>query len=209
MSISQALAAALAGVQVTQKGLSVIAGNVANVNTPGYVDESLAQSELVSSGMPGVSVNSDGVNRNLNALVQSQLWTETSGGSYADTASSLYQQLQNIYGTPGSSSSLDSFFNSFTSSLQTLSASPSSYSAQAAVVSAAQSLAQNLNSMTTNVQQLRTQSEQGIATDVQTANTALQQIANINQQLQGAPADGASAAHRRSARSSGQQLKRR
>ncbi len=194
MSVSQALSAALAGVEVTQKGLAVIAGNVANANTPGYVDESLSQTELISSGTPGISVNSDGINRNLNALVQSQLWTETSGGSYADTASSLYQQLQTIYGTPGSTTSMDAIFNNFTSSLQTLAASPSSYSNQAAVISAAQSLAQNLNSMTAQIQQLRSQSEQGIATDVQTANTALQQIANINQQLQGAPADGATAA---------------
>jgi flagellar hook-associated protein 1 FlgK len=194
MSISQALSAALAGVEVTQKGLAVIAGNVANANTPGYVDESLGQTELVSSGMPGVSVNTDGINRNLNALVQSQLWTETSGGSYADTASSLYQQLQGVYGTPGSSTSFDAIFNNFTSALQGLSTSPSSYSAQAAVVGAAQQVAQGLNSMTTSIQQLRTQSEQGIATDVQTANTAVQQIASINQQLQGAPADGASAA---------------
>jgi len=194
MTISQALSAALAGVEVTQKGLAVIAGNVANANTPGYVDQSLAQAELVSSGMPGVSVNTDGINRNLDTLVQSQLWTETSGGSYADTASALYQQLQNIYGTPGSSTSFDAVFNNFTTSLQALSTSPSSYSAQAGVVSAAQTLAQNLNSMTASIQQLRSQAENGIATDVQTANTALQQIASINQQLQGAPADGASAA---------------
>src|SRR5581483_10714530 len=143
MTISQALSAALAGVEVTQKGLAVIAGNVANANTPGYVDQSLAQAELVSSGMPGVSVNTDGINRNLDTLVQSQLWTETSGGSYADTASALYQQLQNIYGTPGSSTSFDAVFNNFTTSLQALSTSPSSYSAQAGVVSAAQTLAQN------------------------------------------------------------------
>ena len=44
MGLSQALSAALAGVNVTQQSLSVIAGNVANANTPGYVDES-AQSE--------------------------------------------------------------------------------------------------------------------------------------------------------------------
>src|SRR5580692_11523812 len=155
MSISQALSSALAGVQVTQQGLSVIAGNVANANTPGYVDESLNQTELVSSGMPGISVNSDGINRNLNALVQSQLWTETSGGSYADTASSLYQQLQNIYGTPGSSTSLGGGFNNFTSALQSLSTSPSSYSTQAAVVSSAQTFAQSLNSATASIQQLR------------------------------------------------------
>jgi flagellar hook-associated protein 1 len=194
MSVNQALSAALAGVDVTQKGLAVIAGNVANANTPGYVDETLNQIELVSSGTPGVSVNADGINRNLNTLVQDQLWTETSGGSYADKTATFYQQLQQIYGTPGSATSFDGIFNSFTTALQALSTSPSSYSAQAAAVSSAQALAQNLNSMTTGIQQLRTQAEQGIATDVQTANTALQQIADINKQLEGAPADGATAA---------------
>ena len=39
--------------------------------------------------------------------------------------------------------------------------------------------------MTTSIQQLRTQAEQGIAADVQTANNALQQIAQINGQLAG------------------------
>ena len=66
------------------------------------------------------SVDSSGINRNLNALLQSQLWTESSGGSYADTAAQLYQQLQQIYGTPGSSSSFDAVYNNFTSSLQAL-----------------------------------------------------------------------------------------
>ena len=154
----------------------------------------LNQTELVSSGTPGVSVNTDGINRNLNTLVQDQLWTETSGGSYADKTANLYQQLQQIYGTPGSATSFDGIFNNFTTALQALSTSPSSYSAQTAVVSSAQALAQNLNSMTSGIQQLRTQAEQGIATDVQTANTALQQIADINKQLEGAPSDGATAA---------------
>ena len=130
MSVNQALSAALAGVDVTQKGLAVIAGNVANANTPGYIDETLNQTELVSSGTPGVSVNADGINRNLNTLVQDQLWTETSGGSYADKTASFYQQLQQIYGTPGSATSFDGIFNSFTTALQALSTSPSSYSAQ-------------------------------------------------------------------------------
>jgi flagellar hook-associated protein 1 len=194
MSVNQALATAIAGVNVTQKGLAVIAGNVANANTPGYVDETLNQVELVTSGAPGVSVNTDGINRNLNSLVQSQLWTETSGGSYADKTASLYQQLQQIYGTPGSATSFDGVFNSFTAALQALSTSPSSYSTQAAVISSAQALAQTLNSMTTGIQELRTQAEQGIASDVQSANSMLQQIADLNKQLEGAPADGATAA---------------
>ena len=150
-----------------------------------------SRSRAAASG--GTSVDTSGINRNLNTLLQSQLWTESSGGSYADAAAQLYQQLQQIYGTPGSSSSFDAIYNNFTSALQALSTSPSSYSNQAAVVSSAQSLAQNLNAMTTGIQQLRTQAEPGIASDVQTANTALQQIAQINLQLEAAPPDAASA----------------
>ena len=194
MGLSQALSAALAGVNVTQQSLSVIAGNVANADTPGYVDESVNQNELVVAGQAGASVDTTGINRDLNTLLQSQLWTETSGDSYADTTSQLYQQLQQVYGTPGSSTSFDAIYNNFTTALQSLASNPSSSSQQSAVVGAAQELAQNLNSMTTSIQQLRTEAEQGIANGVQTANNALQQIAQINQQLEGAsPTDGTTA----------------
>jgi flagellar hook-associated protein 1 len=194
MGLSQALSAALAGVNTTQQGLSVIAGNVANANTPGYVDRSLNQVELAIPGQSGVSVDVAGINRNLNSLLQNQLWTETSGGSYADTSAQVYQQLQQIYGTPGSSTSFDAIYDNFTTTLQALASNPSSYSAQTQVIGAAQQVAQNLNSMTTIVQQLRTQAEQGISTGVATVNTALQQIAQINQQLQGMPTLDSSAA---------------
>jgi flagellar hook-associated protein 1 FlgK len=194
MGLSQALSAALAGVNVTQQSLSVIAGNVANADTPGYVDESVNQNEVVVAGQAGASVDTTGINRDLNTLLQSQLWTETSGDSYADTTSQLYQQLQQVYGTPGSSTSFDAIYNNFTTALQSLASNPSSTSQQSAVIGSAQELAQNLNSMTTTVQQLRTEAEQGIANGVQTANNALQQIAQINLQLQGAsPTDGTSA----------------
>ena len=151
------------------------------------------RSRSSTAGQSGVSVDTTGINRNLNTLLQSQLWTETSGGSYADTTSQLYQQLQQIYGTPGSSSSFSGIYSNFTTALQALSTSPSSYSAQTQVIGAAQALTQNLNAMTGTIQQLRTQAEQGIATDVQTANTAIAQIAQINQQLGAAPPDSTTA----------------
>src|SRR5487761_388022 len=138
MGLSQALSSALAGVNTTQQALSVVAGNVANANTPGYVDESLGQQEFAVVGQPGTSVDVTGINRNLNTLLQSQLWTETSGDSYADTTSQLYQQLQQIYGTPGSSTSFDAIFNNFTTALQGLASNPASASQQNAVIGAAQ-----------------------------------------------------------------------
>jgi flagellar hook-associated protein 1 len=193
MGLSQALSVALAGVKVTQHGLAVIAGNVSNANTPGYVEENITPVEVAAGGVSGTSVDSSGISRSLDTLLQSQLWTESSGGSFANTASQLYQQLQQIYGTPGTATSFDAVYSNFTNALQALSTGPSSYSNQAGVISAAGALAQNLNSMTAGIQQLRSQAEAGISNDVQTANTALQQIAKINLQLETAAPDAATA----------------
>ena len=193
MGLSQALSSALAGVNTTQQSLSVIAGNVANANTPGYVEESASQVALATSGQAGAGVEVTGINRDLNTLLQGQLWTETSGSSYADTSAQIYQQLQQIYGTPGSSTSFDAIYNNFTTAMQGLASNPASSSEQSAVIGAAQALTQNLNSMTSTIQQLRTQAEQGISSGVQTANTALQQIAQINQQLEAASNDSSTA----------------
>ena len=43
MSLSQALSAAMSGLRVTQTGLSIVAANVANAGTPGYVRKSPTQ----------------------------------------------------------------------------------------------------------------------------------------------------------------------
>jgi flagellar hook-associated protein 1 len=192
MSLTEALNTATAGLQVTQAGLSVIAGNVANAQTPGYVDKTLTQVETAAG--TSLSVRSGSINRQLDQLIQSQLRTQASGGSYADTLSQLYGQLQNVYGTPGSSSGLDTLFNNFTAALQGLQSNPSSFSSQSTAVNAAQAVAQQLNSMSSSIQQLRGSTEQGISTDVQAANTALQQIATINQQVTTATPSDASAA---------------
>ncbi len=193
MSLIQALSTAMSGLNAAQAGLTITAGNVANAGTPGYVAETPNLVET-SAGSAGVGVDVAGVNRTLNQLVQNQLWTETSGGSYADAAAQLYGQLQQLYGAPGAANAFDKTFNNFTAAMQALATSPASAAAQTGAVSAAQQFAQSLNSMSSGIQGLRTQAEQGIATDVQQANAAMQQIAQINQQLAGSTTPDATTA---------------
>ena len=188
MGLTQALATSLSGLQATQTALSVVAGNVANAQTPGYVAQSVSQVAL-TSGDAGDSVRVTGINRLLDTFVQQQLRTETSGGAYADLNASFYQQLQQVYGQPGSNTTLDATFNNFTSAVQALSTSPNSPTVQSQTIGTAQALAAQLNSATASIQALRSQADQGIAGDVQQANNALQQIANINQQLQSSTAN--------------------
>jgi flagellar hook-associated protein 1 FlgK len=192
MSLTQALNTTMAGLQVTQAGLSVVAGNVANVQTPDYVRKTLVQVESTSGNV--ISVRVDAINRLLDQFVQTQLRTETSGGAYADTLSQLFDQVQNVYGAPGSSIGIDALFNNFTTALQGLLASPAATSAQNNAVNAARVLVQQLNTMSSGIQTLRSAAEQGIAADVETANSALDHIAKINLQVAiASPTDAAAA----------------
>lgn len=182
MSLSQALGTAVAGLRVTQSGMSLVAANVANAETQGYLKKRLTQITTQASGA-GVSVRTAAVNRQLDIFLQRQLRVEVAGGAYAGARAELYLRLQQVYGQPGTDSALETIFNAFTGALQNLATSPESASARTAVLSSAQVLAQQLNSMTDDIQALRTDTELGLAAAVQQANSAMQQIARINSQL--------------------------
>ena len=193
MSLSQALNVAASGLRATQASLSIVAANVANSGTPGYVRKDAVQVTTVAGDLAnGVRVTA--VNRELDTFAQSQLRVESSGGSYADVKADFYQQLQDVYGQPGSSTGLDTVFNNFTNAIQGLAASPDSASARDATVSAAQVQAQQLNGMSSDIQGLRSDADQAIGDSVAQVNNALQQIAHINQQLAGASTQDASTA---------------
>ena len=184
MGLSSALATAMSGLRANQAALSIISSNVANANTPGYVTQNPNQIEVASGGF-GSTVQTTGVNRQLDLFVQNQLRTETGGSAYATQISNILGQLQSVYGTPGGNGTLETALNNFTTSLQSLSNNPSDSSAQAVALQAAQSLAAELNTTTQGIQSLRTNVDQDIGNSANQANTDLSQIAQINTQLQG------------------------
>lgn len=193
MGLSSALASAMSGLRANQAALSIVSSNVANSQTPGYVAQTPNQIE-VTTGDFGSTAKTTGVSRDIDSYVQNQLRTETGGSGYADQMSNILKQLQNVYGTPGNSGTLETALNNFTSSLQALSTSAGSSSAQTVAVSAAQALATQLNVTTKGIQSLRSNVEQDLGTSSQAANAALNQIADINTKLQGlAPTDPSAA----------------
>jgi len=193
MSLTQALATSTAGLRTTQAALALIASNVANAETPGYVRKTMTQ-QTSSAGSNGVSVRVGDITREFDQYIQRQLRVETAGGSYANMRSQFYSRLQQVYGEPGSDSALETIYNKFTDALQGLTTSPDSAAARSAVLSAAQVLAQQLNSMTTDIQSLRSDAEMGLSDSVARANNAMQQIAAINRQLASTTGNDASAA---------------
>lgn len=183
MGLSQALSTAMSGLRATQASLALVSSNVANAETPGYVKKTVNQ-VAGTTGEFGSSVLINGVNRQLDQYLQTQLRTENSGASYADIRSSYLANLQNVYGNPDDSGTIESAFNDFLTAVQGLSTSPDSQSARIGAVAAAQAMAQQLNSTTQGIQNLRANAETGINDSVITANNAMAQIAAINVQLQ-------------------------
>lgn len=184
MSLAQSIATALSGLQVNQASIALVSSNVANADTPGYVRKTVQQVSTVGNGTD-IGVRIADVQRTLDQYIQRQLRTENSGASYADTRAQVYSQLQDVYGQPGSDNSLETVYNNFTNALQALSTSPDDAAARSSVVSAAQSLTQQLNQMSNAVQGLRSDAELGISSAVAQANNALSQIAALNQQIVG------------------------
>ena len=191
MSLSDALSIAMSGLRANQAAMSLVSSNVANAETPGYVRKTLDQ-VATNSGSYGSNVRVVGVNRELDQYIQAQLRTETSGAGYASLRSNFLQQLQSLYGNPGSVGTLEDAFNGLTTAVQALSTSADSQSARIGVVNAANALASQLNSMTQGIQTLRGAAETGISDSVNTANNLMSQIATINNQLAANPLGGTS-----------------
>ena len=193
MSLTQALSSAIAGLKVNQSSLALVAANVANADTPGYVRKTVNQEATAGNGA-GIGVNIASIQRELDSYVQRQLRVENSGANYADTRAQVLQQLQDVYGQPGSGNTLETVYNNFTNALQALSTSPDDATARSSVISSAQLLTQQLNQTNSGIQTLRGAAELGISDAVTKANEAMSQIAALNQKIAGSSLQDSAAA---------------
>jgi flagellar hook-associated protein 1 FlgK len=182
MALTNALATAVAGMRATQANLSIVAANVANAETPGYVRKAAVQVSI-AAGAVGIGVRVAAINRELDQYIQRQMRVESSGAAYAGLRADFYERLQSVYGVPGAGSTLESAYNELMEALQTLLTSPESPAARGAVINSAQVVAQQLNAMSSDVQALRSDAEFGLADAVNRANEAMRRIADINNQV--------------------------
>lgn len=192
MGISTSLNTAINGLNATQVGIGIVSQNVANAGTTGYVRRTVSTADSLSGRTVGVQ--STQVQRLLDKIVQHQLWQEASGAGYTSTRASALSNLDKLYGAPGSATALDTVFNKFTNALQALQNDPSSYSLRSQVIDNATQLARQLNTLSSGVQALRSQAENGIATGVAKVNDLLGALSKVNARIVGSPNDSATAA---------------
>jgi flagellar hook-associated protein 1 FlgK len=185
-----AINTASAGLKATQAAIGVVSQNIANVGTVGYTKRTL---DTVSTGVGNSGVAVGTIGRALDAASLRQLRMETSGAAYTGSLSAVRTQLDQLYGTPGTSTALDGVMNDFAQSLQALASDPTSAPARATVVTKASNLASSIGTIAQGVQDLRSATESQLGSDTARASAYLASIAKLNSQITGATDEGARA----------------
>jgi flagellar hook-associated protein 1 FlgK len=179
------LSIGLSGLNAAQAGMTTTSENIANVNTTGYSEESVVQSEaspvFSGGGYLGTGVDVDTVTRAYSAYQQQQVVQATASSGELSTQYSQMSQIDNLLGDPttGISAAVDSFFTS----AQTLADSPSDSSARTAFLSQAQTMSDTFNSVAGQLSALSQSTNQSISENVASVNTEASEIATLNQQI--------------------------
>lgn len=172
----------LSALQAAQRAMEVTGNNVANASTPGYhrqVVKFAAQSPMELNGQSyGRGVEIADVTRTINQQLESAITTQNTQNGFVDSMQQSMTQIQSMIPTDASSiaNQLSTIFNS----LQQASSQLGNSASRQTVVTQAQTLATQFNTLASNMDQMRTNLDSSIGTTVDTINSKLTQIANLN-----------------------------
>ncbi|GLK54127.1 flagellar hook-associated protein 1 FlgK [Methylopila capsulata] len=189
MGLSASLSTALSGLRTTQAGLDLVANNVANASTPGYVAKSLTTEQSATGGVKVTEVK-----RQIDLYLQRQLRSESATSANASTKADYLDQLQSLFSTVDGDTSIDSLVSSLSSAFDALATSPDSTTTQGSAVQEAVLLAQALNDASNGVQGLRQNADDALASGVDVANEALTSIQDLSRKIVASNDDGTRAA---------------
>lgn len=182
MSITSALNSALTGLTATSRQAEAVSNNVANATTSGYARRSVSLSAL-NLGGSGQGVRVVGITRHADLyLINDRRGAQAAAGDSATKAGFL-NRLETILGTTESPGSLVSRVSTLDTTLLEAASHPESEARLAVAVSAARSLATGLNQASDAIQAERLKAEKGIASAVESLNSGLRQVQELNRMI--------------------------
>lgn len=177
---------ALTGLQAAQSALQVVGDNIANVNTPGYSQQSALQSTAIPTAIGGLYYGNgtqvDSVQRSYSSFLQGQVWTASASASGQASLSSSLQNILGMLNNGGVSSQVSQFF----SGVAQVAASPDDIPARQSMLSNAQTLSQTFQSLGQQLASVGSGVNQQITESVAQINSISKQIAQLNVQISAA-----------------------
>ncbi|WP_010647622.1 flagellar hook-associated protein FlgK [Oceanobacillus massiliensis] len=203
MSTFHGLEMARQALSTQQSALYTTGHNIANANTEGYSRQrvnfetlspypSASRNRPEIPGQMGTGVTAGSVQRVRDQFLDNQYRSENSTSSYWSTRSEALSRMENILNEP-SESGLSTTVDQFWQSLQDLAVNPENSGARSVVLQRGQALAETFNYMSESLTNIRTDLKSQIDTTVKNANTLIDGINEINQQVKHLETHGYSA----------------
>lgn len=189
MSLTLGLNAAISGLMTAQRGLDLVSHNIANVNTEGYTRKLFNPESRVLNGS-GVGVQVGAITRRVeDGLVRS---LRESKGLYSNimVQNDYMQRVQDLFGTPADNTSLSHSVAELGNQFELLALEADKAPQALQTVQTGQSVADKLAALSKQLQGLRTDVDQEMASTVNDVNNLLTNIDSLNDKISLAFATG-------------------
>lgn len=184
-SLNAILSMATQALLAQELELQVTNNNIANANTAGYTRETvnLAETNSIQEGSlsVGTGVTVQGIQSLSDNLLAMRIQQQTSDEAKATAQVNALNAIQTLF--PNSGASLSSSFSAFFTSLSALSTAPSNSADRQTVMSNAQSLVHQFNSISESLSGTASGLNTTVQTDVTQVNQLSAQAATLNQKL--------------------------
>jgi flagellar hook-associated protein 1 FlgK len=182
MSINGTLTNALSGLVAASRAAEVVSSNVANALTEGYGRRELQVSAMSVAGV-GAGVRVDGIRRDVdNGLIADRRAADAGLGA-ARTLAGFFDAVERSIGLPGEEGSINTKFARLEASLVEASSRPDSESRLLNVLRASQDLVSQINTVSDAIQSQRQEADGAISKAVESLNTTLRRIADLNRDV--------------------------
>jgi flagellar hook-associated protein 1 FlgK len=192
MSLNAIIGAASSGMLAAQTGLNTVSDNIANLNTPGYVDKIIELNAQAVQGV-GIGVSATGVALAANQFLQNASLAANASAAQSSAVSNMLSQAQGLFGDPNSATGYFNLLNQVSSDFQAAANDPASSLSGIQVVNDVNQFLSQSQTISGSLNGLVTQADSQIDSDVTQANQLLTQIAGLNKSIALATTAGADA----------------
>ncbi len=179
MSLNEILGSAISGLNASQAGLRSVSNNIANVGTPGYARETVAQTTGVTAGrVNGVTVGEP--SRVADRFLEATVFRRSGDMGSADVTSNYLGRLQSLLGAPGSEFGLPARLDAIDSAAVAMTGTQASPQAVASFAANVQGAISSLNQLGKDVEGLKGDVQSEVGDTVDRVNALLVRIDDLN-----------------------------
>ncbi|BDW88012.1 MULTISPECIES: flagellar hook-associated protein FlgK [Thalassospira] len=179
MSLTQALNTAISGLNTAQARIAITSSNISNVNTEGYSKKIAGQETLSLDGIGAGSKVAD-IYRNVNEGLVREMRGELGKAGREEARYEFFRRIQTLFGTTQSDAAISQRINDLADAFEQLGVTPDQNSPRVEAIESAIQVMESFERLSSQLQDLRDDIDDQITDEVNSANTLLTQISELN-----------------------------